>query len=717
MKSKAFYLVLISFGTFNFLQSSMESASNAEAVSQPTVTNAYTVKSLDINPTQNYSQIRAKMNALATKGYTYIPGYWTDKSIKGFLKGSFGHYSKGKFFPATKSKTLSKYQRSVRDSLVNSVFKINQKALGEVVQNGEFGRRLLHFRLLIQEYYLGQLSVAMSGLALNGTALEGKNRTLFNTIYSAVKTNFKQTRYLRNVLDNTGGQYSIKTLGQSNSLSPVDFFAGAIVVNNTSSGITAGGEFVPAGAVGFLPIKKDVYMNNWSNILPANTGGIPTRQPLNIGKLGINQGGPLKLTPSKDEQEVTVSFSGRTYSKLNFKNDILKKFLNDHCPWGVVISIEGNNEPEITAFVKLNPLDFGKYLRLDPVVAKTDHKVPFNVASILNNIHTLYNSSIHGRVTYPIKYKQREVSNDYPMGNYFAQGMFNGFLESSSYQHLASENNTPMTVKTVGLSTPQESTGVMQMLAHGSGNDWLFLRALRITKAALGITGISRKFIQALNSQNKYQFNEMLKDPSKSQYAVKDQLFAKIANEIPPISHKGDVLYLGSKESGKYPYLPIILVEKARPVVTSRHQPLSTLKPTSIPSVTSHHQSASKLKSTSMPAVTSHHQPASKLKPTSMPAVTSHHQSASKLKSTSMPAAISHHQPAFKLKPTTGASSIQAYKQGYRDGEKASNSKNSSVSHINRLQSRASIRAYKKGYRIGRKASNNVSSYSFNSNN
>lgn len=625
---------------------SSSSISGSSSSNGPTVANSYQVIPADNPPPFSYNgnsnedYMLPYMQKMCAQGYTTLEGL-SDKGIEKLKAGNIGNYnSKGQFTPALKQGGLSGPGKKWASALTNGVYKINQNVLRQSIKEGVWSAQLLTNRLLVQEFFLGRLAVTMQAMA-NGTAL-GSGQTDFKKISDAVGVSLKQTRYIRNGVEATvGDNRSVISVSQSKTFTPVDFFVGAIVVNKTTAGIQFGDSVVIGGGVGFLPVPKTAYMNNWSNAAGSSRTGLPTRKPMTLGQVGVTGGGEIELTPTPDNKTMTIGFNTKTYTPESFgqttqmvqqngrmvKQTLLtqQKFFEDFSPWAIIIEVPSKGAaPFVVGLAKMSPGDYGKYLNIDGKVASVTGA--FTLGDVINAPYNLYRKTYEKSTTGSGK---RFVSgNSYPISDWVAQGMFNGQLELSQHKVLACNKKIPAVYKTVkDTNVSQRNQGIdwrkviktpatfeyppfkseavsiidkhapgpeaVQILAKNSGIDWLFLRALRITKAVLTLSGITEKLLAAIDSNGNHIFLQVLQSPQTDRVAQSNGQFSQsagsagtatqvsgaamlsnfgnsggtVSKEV--VKHKkskkgkkakspilkGDVLYIGKTEN----YLPLIL--------------------------------------------------------------------------------------------------------------------------------------------------------------
>lgn len=535
-------------GGLNVNSGTLPPASGAS--SSPSTVGNYTVHPEDNAPPFLYKSSQQEdmslsrfMYELGTQGYTTLVGPCradvVDTKLDKVKAGNFGIYRNNKFFPASKSTStaLNKPQKCYAQNLTQGVYKINQSTLREAIKEGKFAAQLLTNRLLVQEFFLGRLAVTMQAMS-NGTAL-GEGQADFKKISDAVAISLKQTRYIRNGVEVLSGENaSVINVTTGKTFTPVDFFVGAIVVNKSDVGIKFGNSAVIGGGVGFLPVPKAAYMNNWTNSTKASRTGLPTREPMTLGELGSSIGGPIALTPSQDKKTMTIQFSGRTYTSESFGNNSMESFLKDFSPWAVIIEVPSEGSPTIIGLAKMSPGDYGQYLNLDGSIASVGKE--FTLGDVINAPYNLYRRTYQKSKTGSGK---RFVSgNAYPVSDWVAQGMFNGQLELSTHQTLAYPKTIKSGKKKIVSYPLFKSTGVAltekhspnpevpQILAENSGIDWLFLRALRITKAVLVLSGITEKLLNALDEKNKHTFLHVLQDPTQDRIVQASGQFHQSAN-------------------------------------------------------------------------------------------------------------------------------------------------------------------------------------------
>ncbi|MFT6765718.1 MAG: hypothetical protein ACJAZS_000604 [Alteromonas naphthalenivorans] len=264
------------------------------------VSNGYTVEPADANPMVNsqslgYDGLVTWMkDLLINQGYLTLAcdcGGKNNKSpinvslatVDGFVKGNFGSYAtNGDFKAVSKGTSLNHNQNFVKNLLTTGAYKIDQAKLLKGIQAGKFSGDLLTSRLLVQEFYLGQLAVTVPAIA-TGTALSKADRTFVAGIGTKLAEALKQTRYLRNGVQ-MGSQVNryMSTSGKGTTFTPVDFFAGAIVINNSQNVINSNGLQLSQGGVGFFPVPSGSYMNNWSNAAQGSATGLPTREAMTL---------------------------------------------------------------------------------------------------------------------------------------------------------------------------------------------------------------------------------------------------------------------------------------------------------------------------------------------------------------------------------------------------------------------------------------------------
>lgn len=244
---------------------SLSSMSDSNSSNGSTSVNSYQVIPADnpppfpYNGNLNQTYILSFMQDMCSQGYTTLEGL-SDRDFEQLKAENIGSYnSKGQFSPALKQGSLSGPGKKWASALTNGVYKINQNALREAIKEGVFAGQLLTDRLLVQEFFLGRLAVTMQAMA-NGTAL-GSGQTDFKKISDAVGVSLKQTRYIRNGVEATvGNNRSVVSASQSTTFTTVDFFVGAIVINNTSVGIEFGDSIVIGGGGWFFAgTKNSVY--------------------------------------------------------------------------------------------------------------------------------------------------------------------------------------------------------------------------------------------------------------------------------------------------------------------------------------------------------------------------------------------------------------------------------------------------------------------------
>ena len=515
-----------------------------------TLANAYKVEPEDKSPKQSYNDIRNMMQKLATKGYTQF-GPWSDGYINTKLKEQGSYGSNGSYSPGRASSAIKRENYKV---LNESIYKINQKELVKAIQNGNLFETgsMLQNRLLIQEFYLGQLSVSMPAIS-NSKLFSGTDKETLTSIKNDLQSTFKQTRYMRNALNRKAEvDSSTFTIGVSKSFSPVDFIVGVIVINeSTTSAIKSNTIGIKPGGIGFLPLKSNIYMNNWTNVAKKSQTGLPSREPIQLGQLS-NKSHEILFSPSEDLSTTIISFAGQTYlapespeaKKYSGKKNIkyfakgqMTKFFKDLGPWAVVIKVPANETPFITNIVKMNVIDYGKHLKMDGSLVGTGVSTQ-TLMGIVNAPYNIYENS----VTLSPSVGKRLKSDSYPQGHYWAQGMLNGLLETSKYQMLTYNNNELFdNAVSVALTIPRETLSPSNVLAYNSGVDSLFLRAFRITKAALSLSDITQNLLDDYVS-GKPRILQVLKNPTKS------------------ILTGGKYTYIGAKGS----YLPIISVLDAK---------------------------------------------------------------------------------------------------------------------------------------------------------
>lgn len=520
------------------------------------------------------------MNWIATQGLTTLVGpsrslqggKYVDTQLthdaNGLPAKVYGSYSSPGHFKSVK-KADGSHQESLTKNLREGVYKINQQALAAAIKKGTFVGRSLKSRLLVQEYFLGQLAVIVPPVA-NGKVLSGTDQTVLQSLGTNLGKELKKTRYMRNALEQVNGPEVFK-IGVGKAFTAVDFFVGAIVINNSNVPIQNDVLAVESNGVAFLPLNTSgTYMNNWSNANTGNVYGLPTRKSITLGELGSGQtGGYISLTPSRSENTLLLEFAGTKYVEEGsewakritqnnvsyFPSGLMKKFFQDLSPWAVVIEVPKEGVPSISHLVKLNSGYYGQYLTIDAATAFPSSATPaaavpsttsgslssssspsaavsslpqnFTLQDIINGPYKMYQQSFiaasSGNKT------RKTFTSNYPLGHYLGQGFLNGYLEGSGeFAPLAQgpeqyfkTKNTPFGIENAGLQFDRSiiAPGAPQMLGSGSGTNWLMLRALRITKALLFVEGISEKLFDILDASGKPLILQALKNPTQDIFA------------------------------------------------------------------------------------------------------------------------------------------------------------------------------------------------------
>lgn len=380
-------------------------------------------------------------------------------------------------------------------------------------------------------------------------------------------------------------------------------------------------------------------MNNWTKAGGSSRTGLPTRKPMTLGQVGVSGGGVIELTPTEDNRTMTIGFNTKIYTPESFgqttqmveqdgemvKQTLLtqQKFFEDFSPWAIIIEVPSKGAaPFVVGLAKMSPGDYGKYLNIDGKVASVPGA--FTLGDVINAPYNLYRKTYEKSKTGNSK---RFISgNSYPISDWVAQGMFNGQLELSQHRALACNKKIPAVYKWVkDTNVSQRNKGIhrrkviktpakyplfkpeavsildkhvpgpeaVQILAKNSGVDWLFLRALRITKAVLTLSGITEKLLAAVDSGGNHIFLQVLQSPQTDRVVQSNDQFSQSSGAVGATTQvsgasmlsdfgnsaavtskqvakhkkskkgkkakspilKGDVLYIGKTEN----YLPLIL--------------------------------------------------------------------------------------------------------------------------------------------------------------
>lgn len=636
-KSILFLIFIVSFYMSSFLGSSSSSNSSSSD---------YVVLPPDNNPSMGYDDgsksLVSLMKNLTSQGYTSISygnNTYLDNNLyskSGYVGKQLGYYqANGNYTPSR-----LRNQNAVADVLTQGVYKINKDALVKAIGKGKFFNKDLMYRLLVEEFFFGQLIVS-TGPFWNKSSSLSVNSVLQNGSKSW-QTTLTRLRFIRNALEakNSSGTF---TIGQNPSFSPVDFFVGIMLINNSSTVFQSGKIGIRPGNVGFFPIDSSAMMNKWSSVYTDDSDDLPTRAPMQFGIMGQGQHS-FNLQPLPQSDTVQINLAGIKYgpgarsssASLNeryFSTTMMKKFFQDVGPWALVVEVEDGKNPEVTNLIKLCFADFCPYLQI------TDSTGTYNFLDIFMAPFNAYlNSYLHAKTS---RTKRLEVTSGYPIQNWLAQGFLNGILESSTYQTLAgSSTNKQIDCGPVTLNQWHPAPYNCQMLCYGSGHDFLFLRALRITRALQFLKGISYNLINNKDSKGKSLLLQALAQPTKN------------------ITYQGETVYIaGNNGKGSNTYIPIlpVLPYQAPKTLVQKTKPKKSPITVSTPPVTAP-QSISKGSTTSTGL-------------------------GSTLKTSTRNGSRGAQKRPVNGQGQSSNASVEAYKQGYQVGQ--------------------AIEAYKQGYKKG----------------
>lgn len=446
----------------------------------------------------------------------------------------------------------NKNYKTVSGIFIGGTFVRDDSNILKGIKSGAFNH-INYIRLTLSEYLIGRLYIAALGFKnspiLNTIYSDNiSDAAIINNFIEKAEIMLSQIRYARSAFPlpdifsqssaiksststatQTSGTNSIfgssKTSSTnlnsssssrmsltSSTLRPIDTFAGIVLINKIP-GVQLGTSTNPITyqSAGF--ISSGECINNWQNLNVDTSNNWYIQRGLRYGGEGAAGAAYLYISQKTSGLVFNTDYSPQDFFMMDQNASAsvqaFEAFFKETTPWAFVILCEPGEvvngqsttvNCQTLGLIKLNPLLFVK----TPVSSNAVRK---NGLMIINgNTKNGNLADSNGKVgdTYELTdlwYAPQNLYNEtfpasftdgspYPYAYLFLQGLYNGYLQTSSYQALVESGALPLSDNATPNNNVNEAMyaqnrwntpTVEQWLSSDSCLDWKFLRGLLVT--------------------------------------------------------------------------------------------------------------------------------------------------------------------------------------------------------------------------------------------